>query len=229
MIEVNLLPGGKKGRSRGFKFALPGLPTGGMPDAYILWCIAAGMIALGYMGYTYYDAKFVESESLTVLLNEGLQDSTRFSDQITRANELIARGDSIAQRVAIIQEIDVGRYEWPHTLYEVARAVPEYTWLREVLYISQDPLEIRIIGRAGSIPAITAYMSNLEASQFLRRVEAGLMQQTVSAESPGDLVYEFELTAFYENPPLDELESVPLFADAAAVAQEAAPDSTGGN
>ena len=229
MIEVNLLPGGKKGRSRGFQFKLPGLPTGGMPDTYVLWCVTAGLIALGYMGYTYYDAKFVEFERLEVLLTEGLADSTRFSDQISRANELIARGDSIAQRVAIIQEIDVGRYVWPHVLYEVGLAVPDYTWLREVLYISQDPLEIRINGRAGSIPAITAYMANLEASRFLRRVEAERMQQTTSAENPGDVIYEFALVATYENPPLDELESVPLFDDPAAVAQEAAPDSIGGN
>ena len=121
MIEVNLLPGGKKGRSRSFKFKLPGLPTGGMPDRYILWCVAAGIIALGYMGYAYFGARG-ESENLGVQLTEGLQDSTRFSDQIARANELIARGDSIAQRVAIIQEIDVDRYTWPHLLHEVPRA-----------------------------------------------------------------------------------------------------------
>ena len=228
MIEVNLLPGGKKGRSRSFKFKLPGLPTGGMPDRYILWCVAAGIIALGYMGYAYFGARG-ESENLGVQLTEGLQDSTRFSDQIARANELIARGDSIAQRVAIIQEIDVDRYTWPHLLHEVARAVPEYTWLREVLYASQDPLEVRINGRAGSIPAITAYMANLEASPFLRRVSPELMQQTTSDENPGDVIYEFELVATYENPPLDQLETVPLFDDQTGVAQEAAPDSTGGN
>ena len=229
MIEVNLLPGGKKGRSRGFQFKLPGIPTGGMPDRYILWCVAAGIMALGYMGYAYYGAKFVESDTLELQLTDGLADSALFSDQIARANELIARGDSIAQRVAIIQEIDVGRYVWPHLLYEVARAVPEYTWLREVLYASQDPLQVRINGRAGSIPAITAYMANLEASVFLRRVILELTQQTPSETNPEDVIYEFELLATYENPPLDELETVPLFEDQTGVAQEAAPDSTGGN
>jgi len=229
VIEVNLLPGGKKGRSRGFTFKLPGLPTAGMPDRYILWCVTAGIGVIGYMGYTYYDAKFVQTESLAVELADGLQDSTLFSDQIARANELLARGDSIAQRVAIIQEIDVDRYVWPHLFYEVARAVPEYTWLTEVLYASQDPLKIRINGLAGSIPAITAFMAALDASAFLRGVEAVDMQQTTSIENPSDVIYEFELVATYQSPPLDELETVPLFADQTGVAPEAVPDSTGGN
>ena len=229
MIEVNLLPGGKKGRSRSFKFKLPGLPTGsGMPDSYILWCVVAGIMSIGYMGYTYSSASNA-SENLAVQLAEGLQDSTLFSDQIARANQLMARGDSIAQRVAIIQEIDVGRFVWPHLLHEVARAVPDYTWLREVLYVSQDPLEVRINGRAGSIPAVTAYMANLEASSFLRRVSLELTQQTASDSNPDDVIYEFELLATYEHPPLEELQTVPLFDDVTAVAQEAATDSTGGN
>lgn len=229
MIEVNLLPGGKKGRSRSFQFKLPGLPSGGgAPDGYILWCIVAGIAAVGYMGYAYMGAT-AEGEDLAVQLTDGLQDSTLFSDQITRANELIARGDSIAQRVAIIQEIDVDRYVWPHLLHEIARAIPEYTWLREVLYASQDPLEVRINGRAGSIPAVTAYMSNLEASPFLRRVTMELTQQTVADNNPDDVIYEFELLVTYEHPPLDELRTVPLFDDLTGVAQEAASDSTEGN
>ena len=228
MIEVNLLPGGKKGRSRSFQFKLPGIPSGGGAlDRYVLWCIGAGIIAIGYMGYSYSETT-TEGENLAVQLTEGLQDSTLFSDQIRRANELIARGDSIAQRVAIIQEIDVDRYVWPHLLHEIARAVPQYTWLREVLYASQDPLEVRVNGRAGSIPAITAYMSNLEASPFLRRVSLELAQQTVSENNPDDVIYEFELLATYENPPLEELRTVPLFDDVTGVAQ-ATPDSTGGN
>ena len=229
MIEVNLLPGGKKGRSRSFQFKLPGLPSGGgTPDGYVLWCVAAGIISIGYMGYAYTSASDA-TETLAVQLAEGLQDSTLFSDQIARANELLARGDSIAQRVAIIQEIDVDRFVWPHLLHEVARAVPDYTWLREVLYASQDPLEVRINGRAGSIPAVTAYMSNLEASPFLRRVSMELTQQTTSESNPDDVIYEFELLATYEHPPLEDLQTVPLFNDVTAVAQEAAPDSTGGN
>ncbi|MBT7502648.1 MAG: PilN domain-containing protein, partial [Gemmatimonadales bacterium] len=131
-------------------------------------------------------------------------------------------------RVAIIQEIDAGRYVWPHVMDEIARAVPDYTWLRSVMYMGDNPLQVRIEGRAGSLEAITTYMDNLEASRFLRRVDPERMEQTVSDDSPDDLVYLFELTATYEPPPLEELETIPLFAEG-VVTQVAVPDSSAGN
>ena len=140
-----------------------------------------------------------------------MQDSIRFADIIERTNQLTARRDSIAQRVAIIQEIDAGRYTWPHIMDEVGRAVPDYTWLTEVTQIQADPLQIRIAGQAGSHFAVTNFMRNLEASRFLREVQIERTEQAQSQESPGDLIYVFELTVTYDPPPLDELETVPLF------------------
>ena len=57
-----------------------------------------------------------DREELQVQLNEAVQDSARFADLIARTALLTARRDSIAQRVAIIQEIDHGRFVWPHIL-----------------------------------------------------------------------------------------------------------------
>lgn len=228
MIEVNLLPGGKKGSARSFKFSMPGLGGAKLPDRYALFFVGAAIAALGYMGYAYLGATGA-SEEMEAQIAEALQDSARYSDQIARANELVARGDSIAQRVAIIQEIDVDRYVWPHLLDEVARAVPDYTWLREILYTGQDPLEVRINGRAGSIPAIAEFVSRLEASPFLRLVHPEFTQQAPAENNPYDIIYTFALVATYESPPLDEVETVPLFDDATGQQQEAVPDSTGGN
>ena len=153
----------------------------------------------------------------------------QYAVQIERANELIARGNSIAERVAIIQEIDVGRFVWPHVLDEVARAVPDFVWLREVIFTGQDPVEIRIGGFAGSIPSITAYMRSLEASEFLRAVDTERVESQLSEENPDDIVYVFDLVATYEPPPLEMLQTVPLFDNASVAAQQAVPDTTGGS
>jgi Tfp pilus assembly protein PilN len=159
-------------------------------------------------------------------LEEARQDSVRFADLIERTNQLTARRDSIGQRVAIIQEIDAGRYIWPHVLDEVARAIPDYTWLREVTQLQTDPLQVRIAGQAGSNFAITNFMRNLEASPFLRAVTLERTEQALSEVDQSDIIYIFELTATFEPPPMDELQTVPLF-DNELASQAAAPDTTG--
>lgn len=232
MIEVNLLPGGKKGSAGGFSFSLDALknlrPGGGgggggsSTDPYQIFFAAAAAIAIGYMGFTFMSIRSGSAE-LEVQLETAIADSTRNAAIIQRTNELRARADSIQERVAIIQEIDAHRYTWPHVLDEVAAAVPDYTWLREVLYSSDNPLTIRVAGRAASYFAITSFMRRLEASRFLRAVRLETSQQIPSEESPEDLVYMFELVMTYESPGMEELETVPLFNDGTVQAQSAGP------
>ena len=232
MIEVNLLPGGKKRSSRSFSFSLPSFGGGGgggagMPDRYLMFLVAAGVVSVLYMGYAFWTVRG-EAEDLQVRLDEQVQDSIQNADLIARQNLLLAQRDSIAERVAIIQEIDADRYTWPHILDEVARSVPPYVWLESLLYAAGPPLQIRITGRAGNIDAMTTYLEALEASQFLRAVTLERNQLVPSATNPLDNVYNFEFVADFDPPPFDELETVPLF-DNAVSAQVAVPDSAGGN
>jgi Tfp pilus assembly protein PilN len=217
LIEVNLLPSGKKRSSRGRGFS----PTGGLPslkpgaggfpgDPYTVFAIVASVLSVLVMVWLFFGVRS-DREETQVLLDQAVQDSIRFADLIERTNQLTARRDSIAQRVSIIQEIDAGRYIWPHILDEVSRALPDYTWLREITQLGEDPLELRIGGRAGSMFAITGFMRNLEASPFLRAVQMERAEQTQSEEDEQDIVYVFEFLVNYEQPPLDMLETVPLF------------------
>lgn len=236
MIEVNLLPGGKK-RSRGgggFSFSLPKFGGGGggggglgVPgDPYILGAVVAGLIAVGVMGWLFMGVR-TDREEVQVALEEARQDSVRFADVIERTNQLTARRDSIAQRVAIIQEIDALRYVWPHIMDEVSLALPDYTWIREVIQIQSDPLQLRIAGRAGSNFAITNFMRQLEASRFLRGVNLERSEQVQSELDAQDIVYVYEITVFYEPPSLEELQTVPLF-DTEVSTLEAVPDTDEG-
>ena len=232
MIEVNLLPGGQKG-SRGGGFSLSGVfdslknlrgggGSGGSSfDPYMAFAIAAIVIAGGYMGVQFLGAR-AETDELNVSLEAAVQDSISNAATIQSINSLQARGDSIQERVQIIQAIDADRYIWPHLLDEIAAAVPDFTWLREILYQSDDPLVVRVGGRAGSIFAITRFIRRLEGSPFLRAVNPETIQETPSEQNPDDLVFLFELTLVYEHPPIDQLETVPLFEDGSAQAQTAA-------
>src|SRR5688500_16597061 len=109
-------------------------------------------------------------ETTQVALDEAVQDSARFADLIARTQLLTARRDSIAQRVGIIQQIDQNRYVWAHILDEVARALPDYTWLTELSQVSNEPISVRLTGQAGNNFALTVFMEQLEASPFLQGV-----------------------------------------------------------
>ena len=163
MIEVNLLPGGRKraAKARAVSFALPkigGLPT----DRWVLGAGGVGIVVVLVIAFLFLGVRG-DREELQVALDVAAQDSVRFADLIARTELLTARRDSIAQRIAIIQEIDQDRYSWPHLLDEVARALPDYTWLTELTQVGTDPLAIRLVGQAGNNFALTVFMEQLEA------------------------------------------------------------------
>ena len=217
MIEVNLLPGGKKraGKGRGFSLSGLSLPKfgggGGLPaDPYILGAVIAGVLSVVVIAWLFFGVRG-DREEVQVALDAQIQDSVRFADLIKRTNQLTARRDSIAQRVAIIQDIDADRFIWAHVFDEVGRSLPDYTWLLEMTQTSSDPLQVRIRGRSGNPYAVTQFMTNLEASPFLRNVTLESMEGMQGEADQRDVVQEFTVTMTYEAPPLDQLQTVPLF------------------
>ncbi len=167
MIEVNLLPGvkrraTKKGRG-GLPFSIPSISA--IPaDPYILGAIATVVVTVGLLGWWYLGLSS-STEEVEVALVEAVSDSANYADLIQRNEQLTARRDSIAEKVDIIQEIDAGRYIWPHVLDEVARALPDYTWLSQVLQVTVgETIEFQIHGKAGNNFALTSFGEALEGS-----------------------------------------------------------------
>jgi Tfp pilus assembly protein PilN len=174
------------------------------------------ILAAAAVGGYLYVATTNQKGELQILIEEAQADSARYADLIQQNDALLARRDSIAQRVEIIQEIDGDRYVWPHIMDEVARALPEYTWLTELLQVSLgDELQFRVVGRAGNPFALTQFMENLEASLFIHTVRLVSTEQVVVEEvSAGGMrraVHEFQVEAFFERPPVELLNTVPLF------------------
>ena len=241
MIEVNLLPGGAKrakkgGGGGGLKLKLPQM--GGLPADR--WVLGASLVVLAMVGLIVYQFLGVRSdrEETQLALDEAVQDSVRFADLIARTQLLTARRDSIAQRVGIIQQIDQNRYVWAHILDEVARALPDYTWLSELSQVSNEPISLRLTGQAGNNFALTVFMEQLEASPFLQNVT--LIQSAQEFVGQGgatqQVVQGFQLEVGYVAPPMDFLQTVPLFEGAgeaqtqtdSAAAPAAPPAGPGG-
>lgn len=214
MIKVNLLPGGKRTSSPGVRRKIP-LPkikgVGG--DRWLMGTIALAVLGAGYAASLFFGLRS-EREELAVDTEAAVADSARYAEIVQRNEALIARRDSIATRVAIIQGIDQGRYVWPHVLDEVARALPDYTWLTAIIQVgAAEHPDFRVRGRSGNNFALTRFMENLEASSFIRGVELVTTEQVVERDqglSGVTTVHDFTLEASYEVPPPELIETVPL-------------------
>ncbi|HEX7118719.1 MAG TPA: PilN domain-containing protein [Longimicrobiales bacterium] len=213
MIEVNLLPGASKRSARKKTSRGPGLfaRLGNVQGldrwtALIVggWIIGPGLIAWLFLGASR------RIDELNRGVEQAVQDSTRYAKLIEAQERLLAREDSIKQKLAIIQEIDAGRYVWPHIMDEVTRALPDYTWLLRLQQLAGTELvpEFQIIGRTGNTFALTRFMTDLEASPFIRSVRLTTTQQV--RDGQGNVMHEFILMASYEVPPPELIETVPL-------------------
>jgi Tfp pilus assembly protein PilN len=225
LIEVNLLPGGKKKSAGRKKLALSMPKLGGRLPEVDRWSAGVGIVVLAVLlisGWLFFSVRG-EREELEVQTEVAVRDSIRLADILDESSLLQARADSIAARVAAIQEIDQNRYVWPHLMDEVARSLPDYAWLTNLFQITDgEELAFQIQGQAGTYFALTTFMQNLEASQFIRNVQLIESRQVaVSADDTrGDrLLYEFTLEAEEQRPPAEMIETVPLFGPSVAVPQ----------
>lgn len=214
MIEVNLLPGShKQGRKKRRASRGIALPSGLTGDRWVTG--AAVMVLVALVGIAWMHLAVAgEAEELALEIEAAEQESIRFAGLIDRTEALQARRDSIARRVSVIQEIDGSRYVWPHIMDELARALPDYTWLNRIQQVTAgEPIIIRIEGRAGTYFALTALMEALEDSPFLTGTELISADQVALDGSVGmeRRVYRFVLEAQYRSPPSGMLRTEPLF------------------
>lgn len=216
MIEINLLPG----TSRRSVKRLPRLrlkESGqsaherGTLDRWLIFAVLAWLVA-PLLGASMLFSSRSRRAELEVAIEGARLDSARYA-QIRAANELLlARQDTIARKLEIIQEIDAGRFIWAHILDEVSRAVPRFTSLVSITQLVGtgpfDAPRFAIEGRAGNTFALTRLMQDLEASPFIRNV---MLVQTDQLREEEKRLYTFELEAQFEHAPPDVIQTVPIF------------------
>ncbi|HSL69489.1 MAG TPA: PilN domain-containing protein [Longimicrobiales bacterium] len=198
-------------------------PSGGgsLPvDRSTLMLVVGWVIGFGLLAWMFVGARAREA-SLNSKIEAAQLDSARLEGIIKSTQDLERRRNIVAQKVTVVQDMDASRYVWAHLLDEVARAVPEYTWLVSIATMVQPDTTSKwphfvLQGRTGNNFALTKYLQQLEASPFVRKVQ---LKESQLVREDGKLVYAFMLEADYEPPPPDLIERTPLFA------AEATPDS----
>jgi Tfp pilus assembly protein PilN len=216
VIEINLLPGSTKKRggkrskaprrSAGGAAAKPKLPEFDRTRAMAIggWVAGVAIIAWLHLGMT------SRLDTLRTDNEAAVRDSIRFAALRDAADSMQAQERAISQKLQVIQEIDAGRFIWPHILDEISRALPTYVWvvsLTEAVDEGGVP-RVRMEGRAGNYFALGRYIEDLEASPFLRQVRLISSAQTTVDQRT---VLGFILEASYEEPAPDMIQTVPLF------------------
>jgi Tfp pilus assembly protein PilN len=134
MIEINLLPGGRKSKRRGTGTDFRAVLAGGaarVRDPFLvaaLLCLVAGGGAIAWM----FTSQRAEASELAERIEQAQRDSTRFAAVIGERHHAEAQRDSVKRTLALIRTIDDDRYVWAHVLDEVSRSLPPYTWLKSV-------------------------------------------------------------------------------------------------
>jgi Tfp pilus assembly protein PilN len=204
LIEMNLLPGGKRGAVRqkgGRKPSLPkfeGLRDMIKGDPFVIGVIVLAIIAALHLGFTWF-TQGVKISRIESELEVQRQDSIRYAEAIAAADSLQARQDTLQQKEAIIRQIDGDRFVWPHIMDEISEALPEYTWLTRIHQTAGtgSNIEFQIDGMTGQTQALTRFMRDLEDSPFIQGVR---LSQDEQIQQGARLVHSFVLTARYQIP-----------------------------
>jgi Tfp pilus assembly protein PilN len=225
MIEINLLPNARKKTrattSAKFDFgATMGRLSERFKDPWLGVAIGGAAVGLALIGFMWF-SQSRQVRTLTEREQVAVQDSARYAAVVAQMRAAEAQRDSIERQIAVITAIDGDRFVWPHILDEVSRALPTYTWLSSVAQANPTasvspeaalagtvpPINVRVIGVTVDVQALTIFMTQLEASPFLRNIT---IVGSEVAVTEGKQVTEFTLDMQYSKPDKSEIRTVPL-------------------
>ncbi len=152
MIRINLLPHREEKRAarRQQFYALFGLIA-----------ILAGLI--WFMGYGIINGYISAQDNKNVFLKEQITALDKDIEEIKRLKE---QTEALLSRKRIIESLQANRAETVHLFNELARQMPEGTYLKA---IKQSGAQINLLGYAQSNSRVSVMMRNLEESPLLER------------------------------------------------------------
>lgn len=141
MIEVNLLPGGKKAARSASPFnasKVLGDLGARVRDPWLVGAAASVVVAFAAVGILF-SAQNARADEVAEQVDRVVRDSTRYAKVLDARRKLSSERDSVYRQLQIIRTIDENRFNWAHILDEVSRALPAYTWLTTLEQTSKMP------------------------------------------------------------------------------------------
>ncbi len=161
-----------------------------------------------------------ERRQLEPALESVRQESRRFQNIVAQKRREESIRDSLLSQIQVIRTVDGDRYVWAHVLDEIAKALPQYTWLVGVqalvtsasaadtidATVAQD-VRFQIDGRTIDIQAYTRFLRQLEASPWLHDVAPVSARTVVENDRP---VTAFAIRAVFSRADSAYIRTVPL-------------------
>ena len=121
------------------------------------------------------DQDIAKAEAETIQLRSVLAQVQKFE----------ARKAQLTQRVTLIEQLRRGQSAPVHVIDEISKSMPDRLWLTEVKQVGSD---FTISGFAASLPSLSDFVANLEATKWFKRPVEILDSQVQSDPKAGDLV-----------------------------------------
>jgi len=121
------------------------------------------------------DQDIAKAEAETIQLRAVLAQVQKFE----------ARKAQLQQRVTLIEQLRRGQSAPVHVLDEISKSLPERLWLTEVRQVGSD---FTINGFTASLPSLSDFVANLEATKWFKRPVEILDSQVQTDVKAGDLV-----------------------------------------
>jgi len=207
MIEINLLPGGKRKAAPGAGFklrlALPDFRAllANVKDPWLIAAVVTWVIAGGGSA-----ALFITERARLAVVESRLDsvrsEKRRFDVVIGQKRQSEKIRDSLVAQINIIRGIDSDRYIWPHVLDQITKALPPYTWLTNIAGVAAitapgsaaappttdssgaTMVRLTISGSTVDIQAYTTFLRQLAASPWLTDVAPATSQTIIEADRP---------------------------------------------
>lgn len=213
MIEINLLPGAKKGkksaggRAPSINFAAIGAAISArVKDKWLAAAVGIGVVAVAAVGYLFVVQK-AHAADLAQKEKKAVADSVRYADFLLQRMRAQARRDSALTQLSIIKAIDEERFIWPHIMEEVSRALPIYTWLR-ILNLAGTPQGTAPAASVKTPPPDTGRVRKAHKDPVIPRdtIRVRLMGRTVDLQAFTRFMRSLEDSPFLEGVTLQKSE-----------------------
>ncbi|WP_420633616.1 PilN domain-containing protein [Candidatus Palauibacter sp.] len=170
MIEVNLLPGSERSGTRGGSSEDPSRRRRARFDLLGTALLVATLTIPPGAAFLWWIQRSA-AQTLRGRLDDAAADSARLAGLRIISDSLTARSTQIRERAALVEQLDRGRFLWPHVLDEISRALPRLAWLISLRRLSPPPdLALELHGVAANPLAITEFVRNLGASDYIGEV-----------------------------------------------------------